>query len=172
MFKYNRIVAVRRFCSTKQIGQRLIKFALSKLHPTEAIQIRGVVWFLLERAFNHCLSFIKIHVVIRPHVTQVIARLCRIGWIERDRLVKQLSRFVVQPSLLGRSSIVEVKLRIYYVVILVQLRFVQCLFESRHGLLALLRFALRDRQIINNLRRAGKSAPSFCQQLHRPGCVF
>src|SRR6266487_6253406 len=124
MFKYNRIVALGALCSAKQIGQGLIKFAFSKFHPTKAVQIGGVVWFALEGAPDHGLSFIEIHIVIRPHVAQIVACLCRISWIERNRLAKQISRFFVQTSLLGRRSVIEVKLGIYYIVILVELRFV------------------------------------------------
>ena len=84
MFKYNRIVVLRAFCSAKQIGQCLIKFPFSKFHPTKAVQIRRVVWFALEGAPDHGLSFIEIHIVIRPHVAQVVACLCRISGIERN----------------------------------------------------------------------------------------
>ena len=84
MFEDHRIVVFRPFCSTKQIAERLIKFALAKFNPTEAVQIRGVVGFFLHRALNHGFSFIKVHVVVCPHVTEIIASLCRIGRIERD----------------------------------------------------------------------------------------
>ncbi len=84
MFEDHRVVVFRPFCSANQIAKRLIKFALAKFNPTEAVQIRGVVGFFLQREPDHGFRFIKVHVVVCPHVTEIIASLCRIGRIERD----------------------------------------------------------------------------------------
>src|ERR1043165_1931266 len=83
----------------------------------------------------------------------------------------QISCLFEETRLLSRRSVVEVKLGVYHVVILIELRFVQRFLKSGHGPPALPRFALRDRQIVNNLRRAGESASSFRQQFYSAICV-
>src|SRR5438132_5127158 len=98
MFEDHRIVVLRPFCSTKQIAERLIKFALAKFNPTEAVQIRGVVGFFLHRALNHGFSFIKVHVVVCPHVTEIIASLCRIGGSSAIDLRSNSAAFSYKPA--------------------------------------------------------------------------
>src|SRR5215469_9959597 len=43
MLEDNRIIVVRSFCSTKKVVQSLIKFPLSELYPTEAIEVGSVI---------------------------------------------------------------------------------------------------------------------------------
>ena len=84
MFENNRIIVVRSFCRTEQIVQSLVKFTLPELYPTETIEVRGIIWFHLDRAFNHRFGLIQVHVVIGPHIAEIIAGFRRVRRIERD----------------------------------------------------------------------------------------
>ena len=84
MFEDDRVFTVDVFRGAKQIGQGLIKFALPKLNPAKAVQVRAVVGFDLQRAPDRLLGFIQVHVVIGPHVAQVIIGFRRVGGIECD----------------------------------------------------------------------------------------
>ncbi len=159
--------------SAEQVVQRLIEAYLSEILPSRDYRGKGrVVGFALQGASDHQFSFLQVHVVIRPHVPQVIACFRRVLGIERYRFTKQIGRFVVQARLFGSRSIIEVELRVYEIVVLLDLCFVQRLLESGYGLLALFCFALRDPQVIDDLRCARESAPGFSPAISLRGRGF
>ena len=71
-YQHPRIFALYSLRILKQIVQGSIKLTFPKFHPAQTIEVGSVVGFALQRASDHRFSFVQIHVVIRPHVTQVI----------------------------------------------------------------------------------------------------
>src|SRR5678815_5875374 len=69
MFKHDWIFALCSLRSAEQVVQSSIELTFPKFHPAETIKVGSVVGFALQRASDHCFSFVQIHVVIRPHVT-------------------------------------------------------------------------------------------------------
>ena len=112
MFEHHRVLVFCGLGSALQVVQSSIKLTLSKFHPAEAIQIRGIIRFAFQGASDHQFRLVQVHVVICPHVAQVIACLGRVRRVERNRFTKQIRRFVVQARLFGTRSIIEVKLRV------------------------------------------------------------
>src|SRR2546421_12409324 len=135
-----------------QIGQCLIEFSLSEFKPAQGVEICAVIRTCLERELYHLLGFIEVHIVLGPHVGEIIVRIRGIAWIDRDRFSKKVRRLIKKAGLLSRCAIIEIKTRVRYLGAL-GFSFMQRFFECGDGFLGMFCFTESDRKIVDDFWR-------------------
>src|SRR2546421_13087425 len=95
-----------------QIGQCLVEFSFSEFKPAQGVEICAVIRICLERELYHLLGFIEGHIVLGPHVGEIVVSVSGVTRIERDRFSKKVRRLIKKPGLLSGGAKLEVKSRV------------------------------------------------------------